>query len=127
MNIKETNQISIDLDKVTLRFGEMEPVVIPRCALRTRLRLIDWIYRLAGWPGMNVQRLRAFIGAIFRHHGWSLPDPKDDPVLNRGPQSGGELETANGNARSSLTSETSQGSASFQSAAEQTRRGELAA
>jgi hypothetical protein len=73
MKTKEINEVSIDLDKITLRFGEMEPVVIPRNAIRTRLRLIDWIYRLTGWPGMNVRRLRTFIEAIYQHHGWPLP------------------------------------------------------
>ncbi|PZR70602.1 MAG: hypothetical protein DLM73_17365 [Chthoniobacterales bacterium] len=81
MNTKKTNQVLIDLDNVTLRFGEMEPVVIPRSAIGTRLRLIDWVYRLTGWPGMKVQYLREFIAAIYRHHGWALPLPQEDTFL----------------------------------------------
>jgi len=92
MKTEEINEVSIDLDKITLRFGEMEPVVIPRNAIRTRLRLIDWIYRLTGWPGMNVRRLRTFIEAIYRHHGWPLPSSDDDPFLVRDPTSGSETE-----------------------------------
>ena len=92
MKTEEINDVSIDLDKITLRFGEMEPVVIPRDAIRTRLRLIDSIYRLTGWPGMNLQRLRTFIEAIYRHHGWSLPGSEDDPFLVPGPMSGSETE-----------------------------------
>lgn len=92
MNTQEINQVSIDLDTVTLRFGEMEPVVIPRSALRTRLRLIDWIYRLTGWPGMNVRRLRIFIEAIYRHHGWRLPQLENDNFLLLNPQPGSESE-----------------------------------
>ena len=92
MKTEEINDVSIDLDKITLRFGEMEPVVIPRNAIRTRLRLIDSIYRLTGWPGMNLQRLRTFIEAIYRHHGWSLPGSEDDPFLAPGPTSGSETE-----------------------------------
>jgi hypothetical protein len=60
----------------------MEPVVIPRAALRTRVQLIDWVYRLTGWPGMNRCRLRTFIAAIFAHHGWALPESKDNPLAN---------------------------------------------
>jgi hypothetical protein len=92
MNTKELNKISIDLDKITLRFGEMEPVLIPRNVVRTRLRLIDWIYRLTGWPGMNVRRLRTFIEAIYRHHGWPLADSGGDPFLVPEPTRGDELE-----------------------------------
>jgi hypothetical protein len=92
MKTKEINEVSIDLDKITLRFGEMEPVVIPRNAIRTRLRLIDWIYRLTGWPGMNVRRLRTFIEAIYQHHGWPLPVLADDQFLVPSPTSGNEKE-----------------------------------
>jgi len=92
MNTEEINEVSIDLDKITLRFGEMEPVVIRRNAIRSRLRLIDWIYRLTGWPGMNVRRLRTFIEAIYRHHGWLLPDSGDNPFVVPGPTRGGEPE-----------------------------------
>ena len=81
MDKLRNNQISIDLDNVTLRFDGMEPVVIPRSAIRTRLRLIDWIHRLTGWPGMNTRRLRTFIEAVFHHHGWSLPDLENDRLL----------------------------------------------
>jgi hypothetical protein len=93
MKTEEINEASIDLDKITLRFGEMEPVVIPRNAIRTRLRLIDWIYRLTGWLGMNLQRLRTFVEAIYRHHGWPLLGSEDDPFLVPGPTSGSETET----------------------------------
>ncbi len=92
MNTEKTNQVLIDLDNVTLRFGEMEPVVIPRSAVRTRLRLLDCVYRLTGWPGMKVQYLREFIAAIYRHHGWALPDPEEDPLLISMPQSASEWE-----------------------------------
>jgi hypothetical protein len=92
MNTKEINEVSIDLDKITLRFGEMEPVVIPRHAIRTRLRLIEWIYRLTGWPGMNVGRLRIFIEAIYRHHGWPLPSSAEGLFLFANRTSGNEKE-----------------------------------
>ena len=92
MKTKEINEVLIDLDKITLRFGEMEPVVIPRNAIRTRLRLIDWIYRLTGWPGMNVRRLRTFIEAIYRHHGWPLAGSEEDPFLVPSPTCGSETE-----------------------------------
>ncbi|HEY2802225.1 MAG TPA: hypothetical protein VGI85_16680 [Chthoniobacterales bacterium] len=82
MKTKKTNQVLIDLDNVTLRFGEMEPVVIPRSAVGTKLRLIDWVYRLTGWPGMKVQYLREFVAAIYRHHGWALPLPEEDTFLS---------------------------------------------
>ena len=74
INEKSHNEVSITLDEITLRFGEMESIVIPRSTLRTRLQLIEWVYRLTGWPGMNLQRLRTFIAAIFAHHGWALPE-----------------------------------------------------
>ena len=80
MNKQENEEVSISWDKISLRFGEMEPVVIPRASLRTRLQLVEWVYRLTGWPGMNLRRMRAFIAAVFRHHGWALPEPKDDPL-----------------------------------------------
>lgn len=92
MNTQKTNEVSIDLDHVTLRFGEMEPVVIPRSAIRTRLRLIDCVYRLTGWPGMNMRRLRIFIETIFRHHGWALPNLEDEHLL--APNIGRESEPA---------------------------------
>jgi hypothetical protein len=60
----------------------MEPVVIPRASLRTRVQLIDWVYRLTGWPGMNRCRLRTFIAAIFAHHGWALPESNDNALGN---------------------------------------------
>ncbi|HEV3410283.1 MAG TPA: hypothetical protein VG095_08305 [Chthoniobacterales bacterium] len=75
---QQRDEVLITLEEITLRFGEMEPVVIPRATLRTRLQLIAWVYRLTGWPGMNVQRLRAFIAAVSLHHGWALPDAEDD-------------------------------------------------
>lgn len=65
--------VKIDSDRVTLHYGEMEPIAIPRRTLRTRLQLLEWIYRLSGWPGMNLQRMRTFIAAVFQHHGWELP------------------------------------------------------
>ncbi len=108
MNTKKTNQVLIGLDTVTLRFGKMEPVVIPRSAVGTRLRLIDWVYRLTGWPGMKVQYLREFVTAIYRHHGWALPDPEEDPLII-GRRYGGELATAASGALSPLTSEDFQG------------------
>jgi hypothetical protein len=77
----------------------MEPVVIPRASLRTRLQLIDWVYRLTGWPGMNRCRLRTFIAAIFTHHGWALPKSKDNPLASaamRDPTGELQLETAAG-------------------------------
>ena len=77
----------------------MEPVVIPRTSLRTRLQLIEWVYRLTGWPGMNRCRLRTFIAAIFAHHGWALPESKDDPLANAAmpdPTRELQLETAGG-------------------------------
>jgi hypothetical protein len=75
------DRVTIDSDRITLSFGNMEPIVIPRRALRTRLQLVEWIYRLTGWPGMNLQRMRKFIAAVFRHHGWRLPKPQDFPLL----------------------------------------------
>ena len=92
MNTEEINEVSIDLDKITLRFGEMERVAIPRNAIRTRLRLIDWIYRLTGWPGMNVRRLRTFLEAIYRHHGWPLPGSEEEPSLDPSSTSASETE-----------------------------------
>ena len=79
MTINKTthNEVSITSDKITLRSGEMEPVVIPRRTLRTRLQLIDWVYRLTGWPGMSVTALRVLIAAVFKHHGWGLSDAED--------------------------------------------------
>jgi hypothetical protein len=74
MNEESRNKVSITLDEITLRSGDMEPVVIPRSMLRTRLQLIEWVYRLTDWPGMNLKRLRTFIAAIFAHHGWALPE-----------------------------------------------------
>jgi hypothetical protein len=73
MNEESPNKVSITLDEITLRFGDSKPVVIPRSTLRTRLQLIEWVYRLTEWPGMNLKRLRTFIAAIFAHHGWALP------------------------------------------------------
>lgn len=81
MNKKRNEQITIDTNAVTLRFGEMEPVVIPRSRVANRLRLIECVYRLTGWPGMNAGLLRAFISAVFNHHGWALPGPDTDPLL----------------------------------------------
>lgn len=81
MNKKRDEQIIIGLDAVTLRFGDMEPVVIPRARIATRLRLLDCVYRLTGWAGMNARRLRAFIAAVSNHHGWALPEPGADPLL----------------------------------------------
>jgi len=75
------DRVTIDSDRITLSFGNMEPIVIPRRALRTRLQLVEWIYRLTGWPGMDSQRMRKFIAGVFRHHGWRLPKPDDFPLL----------------------------------------------
>jgi hypothetical protein len=69
----KTQSITIDIDKIVLRFSETDSIVIPRRTLRTRLQLIEWVYRLTNWPRMNLVRMRAFIAAIFRHHGWALP------------------------------------------------------
>lgn len=81
---RNDNEVIINAERITLRFGEMEPIIIPRSSLRTRLQLIEWIYRLTGWPGMSQPRMRRFIEAVFRHHGWELPDPTDDSLLARG-------------------------------------------
>ena len=78
MTINQTqHQASISPDYITLRFGAMEPVVIPRAHLRTRLQLIDWVYRLTGHPDMTIEALRAFIAAVFQRHGWGLSDAED--------------------------------------------------
>ena len=68
------NPISIGVDTVTLRLDDADPIIIPRRTMRTRLQLIDWVYRLTAWPGMTLSLLRKFIAAVFRHHGWSLPE-----------------------------------------------------
>jgi hypothetical protein len=68
------HQDSITPDQITLRFDAIEPVVIPRADVRTRLQLIDWVYRLTGHPGMTMEALRAFITAVFQRHGWRLSD-----------------------------------------------------
>ena len=70
---QQSNEIVITRDKITLRFGHMEPVVIHRARLRTRLQLVEWVYRLSGWPGMSVNSLRSLIASVFRVHGWALP------------------------------------------------------
>ncbi len=76
-----TNAITIDADRISVVFGEMEPIVIPRRTLRTRLQLLEWIYRLTGWPGMTLSRIRHFIAAVFRHHGWGVPEESNLPLL----------------------------------------------
>ena len=91
MKKQEENDISISWDKITLRFSEMEPIVIPRASLRTRVQLVEWIYCLTGWLGMSLRRMRAFIAAVFRHHGWSLPGPRDEFFLTA-PVPGNESE-----------------------------------
>ena len=78
---KHQERVRIDLDRITLFFGPMEPIAIPRRALRTRLDLLEWTYRLTGWPGMNLRRLRTFISALPRHHGGRVPEPDDFPLL----------------------------------------------
>jgi hypothetical protein len=83
MNRPPRTQVTIDHDNITLRSGNMEPVVIPRTALRTRLQLVDWTYRLTGWPGMTVEALRALIAAVFRQHGWTLSDPEDEMAVSK--------------------------------------------
>lgn len=75
------DRITIEQDRITLSFGTMEPIVIPRHALRTRLQLVEWIYRFTGWPGMDLQRMRKFIATVFHHHGWGLPEADDFPLL----------------------------------------------
>lgn len=75
-------EVSIGRDRITLCVGEMEPVIIPRHTLRTRLQLIEWVYRLTGWPGMNLKYMRTFIAAVFRYHGWALPDPGEQLGLS---------------------------------------------
>ena len=78
MTINQTkHQVSISPDHIALRFGAIEPIVIPRLRLRTRLQLIDWVYRLTGHPGMTIEALRAFITAVFQRHGWGLPDAEE--------------------------------------------------
>jgi hypothetical protein len=84
MNKQSNNQVSITVDKIILRFEEMEPIVIPRRTLRTRLQLVEWIYRLTGWPGMKVWYLREFVAAIYGHHGWALPSSHDQLFLTKG-------------------------------------------
>ena len=74
----QDHNVTINSERITLQFGDMEPIVIPRRTLRTRLQLIEWVYRLTGWPGMNLSRMRRFIETVFRHHGWALPEPTDD-------------------------------------------------
>ena len=96
-NKRTHNEVLVTSDNITLRFGEMEPVVIPRASLRTRLQLMDWVYRLTGWPGMDRCRLRTFIAAIFSHHGWALPEPENNLLANAGPPNAArepQLETA---------------------------------
>jgi len=76
MKQKETAKpVTIDNNNVLLRLGEAESIVIPRRSLRTRLQLLEWVYRLTSWPGMNPHRLRTFIASMCGHHGWELPDP----------------------------------------------------
>jgi hypothetical protein len=41
---------------------------------------------------MNVRRLRTFMEAIYRHHGWPLADSGGDPFLVPEPTRGDELE-----------------------------------
>ena len=77
-NKPKHQEVSITSDQITLRFGAMEPVSIPRADLRTRLQLIEWVYRLTGWPGMSVKALRVFITAVFQTHGWGIPESEDD-------------------------------------------------
>lgn len=81
MNKQHNEQITIDLDEVTLRFRDMEPIVLPRSSVGNKLRLLDWVYQLTGWPGMNARRLRAFISAVFQHHGWALPEANESPLV----------------------------------------------
>jgi hypothetical protein len=78
----QRDEVVISPANITLRFGEMTPVVIPRASCRNQLRLLEWVYRLTDWPGMNLQRLRTFITAVSKHHGWGLPEAADN-VLHR--------------------------------------------
>ena len=97
INKTKPDQISISADEITIRSGAMEPVVIRRTDLRTRLELIDWVYRLTGWPGMTPQALRAFIAAVFAEHGWTLASDEDNsPAIepSRGANSASPLITA---------------------------------
>lgn len=73
--------VTINLDRITLSFLGMEPIEIPRRTLRTRLQLLQWVYRLTDWPGMDLRRMRKFIAAVSRHHGWALPDEMDIVVV----------------------------------------------
>jgi len=78
INKTKHSEISIDADEISIRAGAMEPVVIRRADLRTRLELIDWVYRLTGWPGITVQALRAFISAVLAEHGWAFASAEDN-------------------------------------------------
>jgi hypothetical protein len=69
----EDNHITINADKIIVHLDSSERIVIPRAKLRTRLELLAWTYSLILRPGMTLHRLRAFIAAVFRHHGWTLP------------------------------------------------------
>ena len=82
---RNTDEVIIDADRISLTCGEMEPIIIPRRTLRTRLQLLGWIYRLSGWPGMSLRRMRHFIAAVFRHHGWPLPEIDNLTLLSQQP------------------------------------------
>ena len=66
-------QIVINPRQIVVPLHGREPIIIPRAKLRTRLELLAWSYLLAGRPGITLSHLRAFIAAVFRHHGWPLP------------------------------------------------------
>ena len=73
------NHITITADEIVLHLDSSKPIAIPRSKLRTRLRLLDWTYSLIGRPGITLPHLRAFIAAVFRHHGWTLPPEERRP------------------------------------------------
>ena len=79
----EEKKITINAREIVIHLDSSEPIVIPRSKLRTRLELLGWTYTLAGHPGITLQHLRAFIGAMFRHHGWALPSEERAPASRR--------------------------------------------
>jgi hypothetical protein len=74
------SQITINADEIVVHLDKSAPIAIPRSRLRTRLRLLDWTYSLIGRPGITLRHLRAFIAAVFRHHGWALPLEERGPT-----------------------------------------------
>ena len=70
-------QVTVNTREIAVPLDGREPIIIPRAKLRTRLELLAWSYLLAGRHGMTLRHLRAFIAAMFRHHGWPLPVDED--------------------------------------------------